>query len=98
MKFSLPQSPMVNPNNEVCVGNVYRAQGGRAGFLGYMYVVVAMSLKPTSDTCSCFIIDTDGNIVGTTQYAEHYLREKAIIAFCEDLETLTLNVQVYNGF
>ena len=95
MRFSLPEIPIVNPNNEVCVGNVYRAQGGRAGSLRWMYVIVAISER---DTCSCLQIDTDGNIVGCTQYGVHYLREKAVIAFCEDLETLTLNVQPYNGF
>jgi len=95
MKFSLPEIHIVNTNNEVCVGNVYRCQGGRAGSLRYMYIIAAISDR---DSCSCLQIDTNGNIVGCTTYAAHYLREKQVIAFCEDLETLTLNVLPYNGF
>jgi hypothetical protein len=86
------------PINDGCpkIGNVYPVRGGRAMRYGCVYVVVAIR-QPMDDYdgCSviCLMVNRDGAIVGSANYAMQYFAEKAPIAFVDGLEELHLTMR-----
>ena len=85
-----------SPHEPVRVGNVYSVKGGRGSRLKHMFVLFAIteSLNDKFDCreeqCLMLCIDKDGNPVGVTQYAMHYVNDLCPIAFVDGLEDLTL--------
>jgi hypothetical protein len=81
------------PSFELRVGNVYPVRGGRGASLGNMFVVVALTEPKdwrSARMAVYLVVDRDGDIVGGGSYAQHYLEDKAPIAFVEGLDEITL--------
>lgn len=90
MQFSPIPEPTTPVREPVRIGNVYSARGGRAGSLGWMHIVVAIT---EAGLCPCLVVDRAGNIVSTTQYGAHYLNDLQPKGYVPNLDTLTLEIQ-----
>ena len=66
------------------VGNVYQVRGGTGAKHGWVHVLISIT---KDGMCPMLTVDRDGDIVGATSYALHYLKEKAPIAHCPEMES-----------
>ncbi len=76
--------------SEVQIGNVYQVRGGKGSKYGYMNVIIAITEERM---CACLTIDKTGNIVGASNYAQHYYEEKMPIAFVDGLNDIDLTLR-----
>ena len=74
---------------EPVVGNVYNVKGGSGARHGHMQVLVSL----TETGCVMLTVDRDGNVIGGSCYAKHYIREKVPTAYCEGLEELSFDIR-----
>jgi len=86
--------PLAEPRPKI--GHVYPVRGGRAMRYGCVYVVIA--IRPPIDdydACSviCLMVNRDGAIVGSANYAQQYFAEKAPIAIVEGIDDLHLTMR-----
>lgn len=90
MKIEIALSEF-SPYEPVRVGNVYSVKGGRGSRLKHMFVLFAITEEMPYEGSRCLMltIDKDGNPVGVTQYAMHYVNDLSPIAFVDGLEDLT---------
>lgn len=87
MKFSI-ESCIAEKIPSPCIGNVYAVRGGRGAKHGYMNVIVSLDVG----IATVLTIDSDGNIVGGSNYRENYFRDKCPVAFCKALDTLSFEI------
>ena len=93
MKFNIPDALQREVrDNEVRVGNVYAAKGGKGTAF---FVVVAMH----KDSCSVIGIDRNGSITSASSYYKssfeggEYRSPRPVMGYVEGLEELTFDVQ-----
>lgn len=74
MKIEIGKIPVeISALDEVSVGNVYRAKGGRGA---QFFIIIAI----TEQTAHAIGIDRDGTIVSTTSYGLHTFNRRDVVA------------------
>ena len=84
------------PSEEARIGNVYAVRGGRGSRLKHMMILFAITPPPDSkydcrgQSGLMLCVDKEGNAVGVTQYAMHYIDDLSPIAFVDGFEEINL--------
>jgi len=78
------------PKNPLQVGEVYAASGGRRLKYGHMYVVLAIT---DDNMVPCLVVNSDGDIVGPTQYGKFYFEERMPIGFADGIEGFQFSIR-----
>lgn len=86
MQFDLTSLPPETTANEVAVGDVLQAKGGRGDTA--FWVVAAIR----GNSVHLLGVSRDGDIVSTASYGMHALRDRAVVGRCNDLEAMQLCV------
>ncbi len=86
MQFDLTSLPPETTANEVAVGDVLQAKGGRGDTA--LWVVAAIR----GNSVHLLGVNRDGDIVSTASYGMHALRDRAVVGRCNDLEAMQLCV------
>ncbi len=86
MKFSAqPAIAEVASEQTVVAGNVYRSKGGKGTSF---WVIVAVR----GTAAHALGLDENGEIVSSTSYGCHAFQRRELIGFCEELQTMELNI------
>lgn len=88
MRFNITDQ-IKEVTQEPLVGNVYNVRGGRGARNGHMQVIVSL----TDTGCVMLTVDKNGEVVGASCYARHYIQEKCPIAFCDGIEGLSFDIR-----
>lgn len=87
MKIEIGKIPVeISALDEVAVGNVYRAKGGRGT---QFFIVIAV----TEQTAHAIGIDRDGNIVSTTSYGLHTFKRRDVVAKVPALANMRIDLE-----
>lgn len=90
MKIDVTPIAKYQEQNEVRVGNIYAARGGK-GTMAWLVVAVR------GDSVHMLGIDCEGEICSTTSYGKWVVKERQVIGFCADMETLRLTVRDFDA-
>ncbi len=94
MKFDInPAAPFNPPAGAPKVGDVFPAKGTgpkhyRAGTRYFMIVAITNNQFGYPTSHHMLGLDGEGNIVSTTTYGEHVMRERVRIGHCPDITKL----------
>jgi len=86
MRFDLTGLPAEAIMDDVAVGDVFPAKGGKGDTA--IWIVAALR----SNSAYLLGVNRDGEIVSTTSYGLHALRDRVVIGRCTDLTDLRLCV------
>ena len=80
---------------ETRVGNVYMVKGGRGLRYGHMMILFAITARGDyrDPMALMLIINKEGEPVGVTQYAMHYIEDQMPVAFCEGINEIDLTIR-----
>lgn len=87
MKINVTDLPTFS---QPVVGNVYAISGGYGRKAGHAMVLLAIT---EAQSALLLVIDRNGNPVGVTSYALHYIEERAPIAFVRGLDEMNLQME-----
>lgn len=86
MQFDLTSLPPETIADDVTVGDVLQAKGGRGDTA--LWIVAAIR----GNSAHLLGVIRDGEIVSTASYGMHALRDRAIVGRCNDFEAMRLCV------
>lgn len=85
MKFTPAPDDDLSQSQEVLVGNVYPAKGGRKP--NYWLIV-----SVTGSSAHALGLNAEGEIVSATSYGLHAFEDRPIVGHCTDLSIVNLNI------
>lgn len=89
MKFNLNNDLYDRVSDEIQVGDVYPAKGGRTGAVYWVVIGISGDWK----NVKVLGIDKDGEVVSATGYNAHSLRERPKVGFAKGLADLEFDIE-----
>ena len=87
VKIEIGKIPVeISALDEVAVGNVYRAKGGRGT---QFFIIIAI----TEQTAHAIGIDQEGAVVSTTSYGLHTFKRRDVVAKVPALADMRLDLE-----
>jgi hypothetical protein len=89
MKFNLNTDLYNRVSDEICVGDVYPAKGGRTGAVYWVVIGISGDWKDVK----VIGIDKNGEVVSTTGYNAHSLTDRPKVGFVKGLADLEFDIE-----
>lgn len=99
MKFSAPGGGKLYPTLEPKVGDVFPSKSTgpksyRAGTRYWLLVAITPGERSAASSVHHFLgLDADGNIVSTTSYGNHVMKERVRVGHCKDISSINLQIE-----